>query len=112
VVVITPEEQEELRQEKHSWVQGKEIVTLDAIDWGNPPSDDAVVLAPTPIRKHRRTFKDKRFTKVQGQTITIDRHSKPRQPMYFASWKRRQWDFIKVMAKAYEEEKTAVNRSE
>ena len=103
---ITPDEQEELSQEKYSWTIGKEVIPLDAIDWTNPPGDETVILAPTPVRRHKRELRSTRFTHKQGQTITIDRYNKPRQPLYFGSWKRRQWDFIRVMASAYEAEKT------
>ena len=105
-VTITPDEQEELSQEKYSWTIGKEVIPLDAIDWTNPPGDETVILAPTPVRRHKRELRSTRFTHKQGQTITIDRYNKPRQPLYFGSWKRRQWDFIRVMASAYEAEKT------
>jgi hypothetical protein len=107
VVEITPEEQEELRTERHSWIAGREVLPLDRIDWEIPPADDAVVLAPAPVRKHRRTFKDERFTHMQGKTIVIRRYEKPRQPMTFATWKKRQWDVVRVMASEYEEEKAA-----
>jgi hypothetical protein len=106
-MTITPDEIEELNQEKHSWVAGKEILTLDSIDWNHPPADTAVILAPSPVKRHKRELRSARFVHKQGQTITIDRYHKPRQPMYFGSWKRRQWDFIRVMASAYEAEKAA-----
>ncbi len=105
-MTITPDEYEELKQEKYSWVEGKEITPLDAIDWMNPPGDDTVILAPSPVKRHKRELRSDRFKNKQGQTITIDRYKKPRQPMYFGNWKRRQWNFIRVMASAYEDEKT------
>ena len=107
VVDITREEQEELNSERNSWTTGREVLTLDQINWETPPADDVVVLAAAPVRKHRRTFKDDRFTNMQGKTIVIGRYEKPRQPMTFATWKRRQWDFVRVMASEYEGEKAA-----
>jgi hypothetical protein len=106
VLEITPEEREALERER-SWIAGREVLTLDQVDWEHPPADESVVLAPVPVRRHRRTFKANRFTKMQGQTIIVGRYEKPRQPMTFATWKRRQWDFVRVMASEYEAEKTA-----
>jgi len=105
---LRAEEVETLKMEAYAWIAGRPVIPLDSIDWEHPPQEDDIVLAYVPVGTSRRTLRDERRYKPEniGKEIPVAAYTKHRIPMYFKNWRRYQWNYVRVKAALYQQEKS------